>query len=198
MTASLRKCEDTLRRIGGQEKTLKHRRRVMVFKGSDAVALLAKDGLEASQARAVMQELLNESILFKVSVSKRNARDCDVVLDQRFQEDQHYVFADERTSNFSLMLCGIFVLLTFTIVLFRMWPRNIQQRLFSYMVYPLGGFITFIIVLGIVRLILFAITYLAHPPGVWLFPNLFEDVGFFESFVPLWEYHGAKRPKSAK
>lgn len=24
------------------------------------------------------------------------------------------------------------------------------------------------------------------PPGLWLYPNLFEDVGFFDSFRPVW------------
>ncbi|CAD25602.2 ENDOPLASMIC RETICULUM TRANSLOCATION PROTEIN SIMILAR TO SEC62 [Encephalitozoon cuniculi GB-M1] len=198
MTVELKKCEDILRWVNAEEKTLRHRRRVKVFRGVDAVALLTKEGLDSLQARTAMQELLNESILFKVHINKRNTKECDVVLDQKFQEDQHYVFASERTSNISLVLCGVFVLVTFTIVLFRMWPRNIQQRLFSYMIYPLGGFITFIIVLAIVRLILFSITYLLYPSGIWLFPNLFEDVGFFESFVPLWEYHGTKKEKNAK
>jgi len=36
----------------------------------------------------------------------------------------------------------------------------------------------------------------AVPPGIWLFPNLFEDVGFFESFVPLWAWQ--KVPKGKK
>ncbi|WEL39012.1 translocase subunit Sec62 [Encephalitozoon hellem] len=198
MGMELKKYEDILRWVSTEEKTLRYRRRVGVFKGSDALALLTKGGLDPLQAKSVMQELLNESILFKVSINKRNTKECDVVLDQRFQENHHYVFANERTSSISLVLCGVFVLVTFTIVLFRMWPRNIQQRLFSYMVYPLGGFITFIIVLAIIRLILFSVTYILYSPGIWLFPNLFEDVGFFESFVPLWEYHGSKKVKSEK
>jgi translocation protein SEC62 len=51
------------------------------------------------------------------------------------------------------------------------------------------GFIGFLIVLAIIRLIVFAITVFTHKPGIWLFPNLFEDVGFFESFVPVWAWH---------
>ncbi|ADM11828.1 preprotein translocase subunit Sec62 [Encephalitozoon intestinalis ATCC 50506] len=198
MVEELKKYEAILRQVGTEEKTLRYRRRVGTFKGSSGLALLAKKGLEPLKAKSVMQELLNESVLFKVSINKKNARECDVVLDQKFQEDQYYVFANEKTSNISLILCVVFVLMTFTIVLFRMWPRNLQQRLFSYMVYPLGGFITFIIVLAIIRLILFSITYFLYSPGIWLFPNLFEDVGFFESFVPLWEYHGSKKVKNEK
>ncbi|KAJ2561930.1 Translocation protein S62 [Coemansia sp. RSA 1836] len=35
----------------------------------------------------------------------------------------------------------------------------------------------------------------AAPQGLWIFPNLFEDVGFFESFVPLY---GWEVPKDAR
>lgn len=33
---------------------------------------------------------------------------------------------------------------------------------------------------------LFVVTVFAVPPGLWLFPNLFEDVGVIDSFKPLW------------
>ena len=39
------------------------------------------------------------------------------------------------------------------------------------------------------RLILFLVTMFTNPPGLWLYPNLFEDVGFFDSFKPLWAWH---------
>jgi translocation protein SEC62 len=58
------------------------------------------------------------------------------------------------------------------------------------------GFIGAIAVLAVVRLLLFMVTMFAVPPGIWLFPNLFEDVGFFESFVPLWAWQ--KQPKKKK
>ena len=42
--------------------------------------------------------------------------------------------------------------------------------------------------MAIVRLIIFMITIFAVPPGLWLYPNLFEDVGFFDSFRPVWAW----------
>jgi hypothetical protein len=48
------------------------------------------------------------------------------------------------------------------------------------------GLIGLFFVMAIFRLILFGITMFAVPPGLWLYPNLFEDVGFFDSFRPLW------------
>jgi translocation protein SEC62 len=48
------------------------------------------------------------------------------------------------------------------------------------------GLIGLFFAMSIFRLILFAITMFAIPPGLWLYPNLFEDVGFFDSFRPVW------------
>ncbi|PKX90127.1 uncharacterized protein P174DRAFT_289442 [Aspergillus novofumigatus IBT 16806] len=49
-------------------------------------------------------------------------------------------------------------------------------------------FATFIICL-ILRVTLFCLTRFIIPPGVWLFPNLFADCGFFASFSPLWTWN---------
>eukprot|EP00834_Sanchytrium_tribonematis_P003419 NODE_130_length_16779_cov_1.687410.p17 type:complete len:117 gc:universal NODE_130_length_16779_cov_1.687410:819-1169(+) len=43
--------------------------------------------------------------------------------------------------------------------------------------------------LGVIRIIVFAITIFTHSPGLWLFPNLFADVGFFDSFRPWYSWH---------
>jgi hypothetical protein len=48
------------------------------------------------------------------------------------------------------------------------------------------GLLGLFFAMSIFRLILFCVTYFAVPPGLWLFPNLFEDVGFFDSFKPVW------------
>jgi len=48
------------------------------------------------------------------------------------------------------------------------------------------GLIGLFFVMAIFRLILFCATVFTVPPGLWLYPNLFEDVGFFDSFRPVW------------
>ncbi|KAI4124210.1 MAG: hypothetical protein LQ347_005820 [Umbilicaria vellea] len=50
--------------------------------------------------------------------------------------------------------------------------------------------------MAIFRLILFCGTVFAVPPGLWLYPNLFEDVGFFDSFKPVWGWQEEKKKKS--
>ncbi|KAL8823954.1 MAG: hypothetical protein Q9170_008285 [Blastenia crenularia] len=52
--------------------------------------------------------------------------------------------------------------------------------------------------MAIFRAILFAGTWFAVPPGLWLYPNLFEDVGFFDSFRPVWGWQKDKKKKKSK
>jgi len=60
------------------------------------------------------------------------------------------------------------------------------------------GLLVAFFAMAIVRLILFCVTVFAVPPGLWLFPNLFEDVGFFDSFKPLWGWQETKKKKGKK
>ena len=77
-------------------------------------------------------------------------------------------------------VAGLFVL-----VLFPLWPMKMRLGVW-YLSMGMLGLIGLFFVMAIFRLILFAITMFAVPPGLWLYPNLFEDVGFFDSFRPLW------------
>ncbi|KAH0542446.1 hypothetical protein GP486_008641 [Trichoglossum hirsutum] len=60
------------------------------------------------------------------------------------------------------------------------------------------GLIGLFFAMSIFRLILFCITMFAVPPGIWLYPNLFEDVGFFDSFRPVWGWQEDKKSKKKK
>ena len=65
-----------------------------------------------------------------------------------------------------------------------------------------AGFLIFIIALGIFKYILYGILYALSGGKLkfWLFPNLTEDVGFFESFMPAYDYTytGEKTMKTKK
>ena len=49
-----------------------------------------------------------------------------------------------------------------------------------------------LLIISVIRMIVFAITYFFYKPGIWIFPNLYEDVSFFDSFAPLWDWHKTK------
>ena len=53
-----------------------------------------------------------------------------------------------------------------------------------------AGFLLSIMGIGVIKYILFALLFAlsAGKLSFWLFPNLTEDVGFLESFMPLYDY----------
>lgn len=74
------------------------------------------------------------------------------------------------------------------VVLFPLWPLFLRQGVWYLSMACLGVLAAFF-GLAIVRMIFFVVTVTAGPsPGVWIYPNLFEDVGFFDSFKPGWEW----------
>lgn len=76
----------------------------------------------------------------------------------------------------------------FAVVLFPLWPPIMRLGVW-YLSMGCLGLVGLFILMSIFRLILFVITTVAVPPGIWLYPNLFEDVGFFDSFRPVWAWH---------
>lgn len=178
--------EKNLRTINSTEKILKSVKRVNVFSGADLVSKLKDQNISKEQILELVKYMLLNNIIFKVEVKKKN---CDILLDYRFTEKDFYIWSEEKTSSYSLLFCLIIVLIGLCIVMFQMWPSKLRF-LASYFSYVCGAFIAFLLILGVLRLIIFCITYFTHSPGIWLFPNLFAECGFVDSFRPLWAYHG--------
>merc|ERR1712158_339960 len=78
------------------------------------------------------------------------------------------------------------------------WPMEARQGVY-YLSVAAAGFLVFIIVLAIIKYILFLLCFIATMGKLklWIFPNLTEDVGFFESFWPMYVYT-YDRPKREK
>jgi translocation protein SEC62 len=133
----------------------------------------------------------------KSSSSKpKPAQNLQIQRDQASFADTDYFAWFYETTQLQTILGGIGIIVAiFGAILFPLWPPILRTGVW-YCSIALLGLIAAIIVIAIVRLILFVITMFAVPPGIWLFPNLFEDVGFFESFVPFWAWQ--KQPKSKK
>lgn len=72
-----------------------------------------------------------------------------------------------------------------TVVMFPLWPVTLRIGVW-YLSMCFLGLIGLFFAMAIFRLILFCATIFTVPPGLWLYPNLFEDVGFFDSFRPVW------------
>jgi translocation protein SEC62 len=100
---------------------------------------------------------------------------------QECREELHYIWLYEGSQiKMKLYAAGALAII-FAIVLFPLWPIKLRLGVW-YLSMGMLGLIGLFFAMSIFRLILFAVTMFVVPPGLWLYPNLFEDVGFFDSF----------------
>ncbi|EME48059.1 hypothetical protein DOTSEDRAFT_69858 [Dothistroma septosporum NZE10] len=107
---------------------------------------------------------------------------------QEASDEFYYVWLYEGSQWKNKLYAVGALALILAVVFFPVWPVKLRIGVW-YLSMGLLGLLGLFFAMAIVRLILFLITFFAVPPGLWLYPNLFEDVGFFESFVPLWAWH---------
>lgn len=62
-------------------------------------------------------------------------------------------------------------------VMFPLWPVKLRVGVWYLSILALG-LLGALIVLAIIRLIIWCATVVGAPKAIWIFPNLFEDVGF--------------------
>ncbi|KAL2048011.1 hypothetical protein ABVK25_011107 [Lepraria finkii] len=112
-------------------------------------------------------------------------------------DDLHYVWLYEGPQwRMKLYAVGALILIM-TVVMFPLWPVTLRIGVW-YLSMGFLGLIGLFFAMAIVRLILFCVTVFTVPPGLWLYPNLFEDVGFFDSFRPVWGWQEEKKKKGKK
>ncbi|KAJ1926812.1 Translocation protein S62 [Tieghemiomyces parasiticus] len=178
-------------------------RRVEYFKGKSAVNAILKDSFAhksrpSASDREEASEILADLVRYQFVVRCDRSSESDTRMlrlnpQQTFNEDSYYAWLYEG-SQWIVVLGGIgLVAVVLAGVMFPLWPPILRDGAWYLSVAGLG-FLGFLFVLSIVRLILYVITVVVASPGLWLFPNLFEDVGFFESFVPLYAWDTPKKP----
>jgi translocation protein SEC62 len=79
------------------------------------------------------------------------------------------------------------------ICLFPLWPPQLRTGVY-YLSMTAAGFLVFLLALVVVRFILFCIIWIATggKHHFWFLPNLTEDVGFIDSFKPLYKVRKAR------
>ncbi|KAI4192372.1 MAG: hypothetical protein LQ346_004341 [Caloplaca aetnensis] len=116
---------------------------------------------------------------------------------QDISNDLHYVWLYEGPQWKQKMYAGGALVVIMAVVMFPLWPVKLRIGVW-YLSMGMLGLIGLFFGMAIFRAILFAVTYFAVPPGLWLYPNLFEDVGFFDSFRPVWGWQEEKKKKKSK
>lgn len=119
---------------------------------------------------------------------KLDMHDEQVFLDA----SQPYVWLYEPTSITDWLLCFGVIFGVIAICLFPLWPPIIRTWVYYLCVAGLM-FLSSVLGLIILRHIIFIILRILTFDRLhfWIFPNLTEDVGFFESFVPLYAIDAA-------
>jgi translocation protein SEC62 len=113
---------------------------------------------------------------------------------QECREELHFVWLYEGAQIKQKLYALGALACVFALVLFPLWPIKMRLGVW-YLSMGFLGLLGLFFAMSIFRLILFAITMFAVPPGLWLYPNLFEDVGFFDSFRPVWGWQEEKKKK---
>lgn len=106
---------------------------------------------------------------------------------QEADDSYHYVWFYEGTQWRQKAYAALGLLAVVAIVLFPLWPYTLRRGVWYLSMGALGLLAAFF-GLAIVRLIIYLITIVTVRPGIWIYPNLFEDVGFFDSFRPGWAW----------
>ncbi|KAF7680933.1 Translocation protein sec62 [Astathelohania contejeani] len=194
----IKKIEKLLKKTNTEEKILNNVKRVATFKGKDAQETLVKGGIPLNYIAIAMEELMRANIIVKANVDSSNPNHCSINLARKYRVEDTFIWVKTPTYYINILISIGFILLAFALAMFQLWPSTLK-RSGSYLFYPVMAFVVFIMILAVLRLIIFGITFFTHYPGIWLFPNLFADAGFVESFIPLWEYHGVdSKPKKSE
>ncbi|WBW74432.1 ER protein translocation subcomplex subunit Sec62 [Schizosaccharomyces osmophilus] len=128
---------------------------------------------------------------------KQQVVELQVNRTQDFQDDMHYVWLYEPLQKRVIVLAVLFALLVLTLVLFPLWPMSMRIGAWYLSMAGLGIIVLFF-ALVVFRFIFYCLTALVASPGLWLFPNLLADVGFCDSFKPVWAWHNTKPEVKSK
>ncbi|KAF4578503.1 Translocation protein S62 [Pleurotus pulmonarius] len=124
--------------------------------------------------------------------SSSSPRHLQIIQEQMFAPDEYYAWFYEG-SQWTTYAGGIgMVALLFAGVMFPLWPPTMRLGVW-YLSMAMLAFLALFFAIAIVRLIFYIITIVVAPPGIWIFPQLFADVGFVDSFIPLYEWDLPKK-----
>jgi len=124
--------------------------------------------------------------------SSSSPKVLQVIPEQKFAADEYYVWFFEGSQWTTYAGAVLMVGVMLAGVMFPLWPPIMRLGVY-YLSMGMLGLIGLFFGIAIVRLIFYIITVVVASPGIWIFPKLFADVGFVESFIPLWEWDLPKK-----
>ncbi|KAI0000214.1 translocation protein [Russula compacta] len=187
-------------------------KRVDYFKGKSAVkALLSPAYAKAKntpkitsedEAHTLLHNIIPYTFFLRVDRgqpvgSASSPKSLQINHMQLFKPDEYYAWFYEG-SQWTNYVGGVaMVAIILAGVMFPLWPPILRLGVW-YLSMVFLGLIGLLLVISVIRLIFYIITVLVASPGIWIFPRLFADVGFVDSFIPLWEWDLPKKKSKKK
>ncbi|KAJ9107930.1 hypothetical protein QFC19_002673 [Naganishia cerealis] len=116
--------------------------------------------------------------------------------EQGFDPAAYYVWLMAGSPLSTYIGSAAMVVVILASVMFPLWPPIMRQGV-SYLSMGVLGLIGLFIAVAVVRLVVWMATRLVLKKAIWWFPNLFEDVGFVDSFIPFWAWDEPAQPALA-
>jgi len=129
--------------------------------------------------------------------SSSSPKVLQIIPEQMVAQDEYYAWFYEGSQWTTYAGGVLMVALMLGGVMFPLWPPTMRLGVW-YLSMGMLGLIGLFFAIAIFRLIFYIITVVIVSPGIWIFPKLFADVGFVESFIPLWEWDMPKKKSKKK
>ncbi|TFK18262.1 endoplasmic reticulum receptor [Coprinopsis marcescibilis] len=129
--------------------------------------------------------------------SSTTPRILQINQEQMFAPPEYYAWFYEGSQWTTYAGGVLMVVIMLAGVMFPLWPPIMRLGVY-YLSMGMLGLIGLFFVIAVLRLIFYIITVVVASPGIWVFPQLFADVGFVESFIPLWEWDLPKKKSKKK
>lgn len=139
------------------------------------------------EAQKLLQDLLNAGLFLRAR-SINNTRFMQPDMARTWADEALYAWIYEGSQLMLILGALVLLLAALAIVMFPLWPSSMRSMT-KYVMYLGIGLFASLIVISVVRVIVFVVTKFTVKPGIWIFPNLWEDCGVLESFVPFWDWH---------
>ncbi|KAH7887071.1 translocation protein Sec62-domain-containing protein [Phlebopus sp. FC_14] len=187
-------------------------KRVDYFKGKSAVKALLSPAYAKlknvpkvtteEEAEKLLQSIIQYTFYLRIdrggpTGSSISPRQVTVNPQQVFTQDAYFAWFYEGPQWTTYAGGLLMVVIMLAGVMFPLWPSVMRLGVW-YLSVAMLGLIAAFFGLAIIRLIFYIITLVVVPPGIWVFPKLFADVGVIESFIPLWEWDLPKKKGGKK
>jgi len=178
-------------------------KRLDYFKGKAAVKALLSPAFakikgvpkvtSESEAETLLKQLNMYAFFLRVQRgaptgnTSSSPKALTIISEQMFSSEEYYAWFYEGSQWTTYAGGVLMVVIMLAGVMFPLWPPVMRLGVW-YLSMALLGLIGLFFAIAIVRLIFYIITVIVASPGIWIFPQLFADVGFVDSFIPLWEW----------